>query len=449
MASAMAATRAACPTVGCGLVWWKRYTRVNEGGVEMGKSLDRLRRASATRSSSLRPMWSAWAVPPTNTRRSTVSAGARAGHFDVTQVLARISMPSRCGTTKPVASSLWGTAARGKAKNTVAAEPYGMAESAAAARASTPGDEASGGVGREPEHDVVGVEGARVGVDGPAGVGVGGAAPQGAGGRGGVYDAVGQRGGEGVDEAARAAAQRHEGGGGRGAGVTLRRGEGRGAQEARVAGGHGEKLREGLSRGEGPRVACVDAGQQGLGEGLDHLASEATADEVAEGDVAGRRRARGQHEVEGEAGLAAQGQERRPERRTQPRGHAEHHALGHGLEAAAVGHVHPAVVRDGLDEVLAEPQGPTERGGFGFGRDPTVGAAVNLQVAVALGDEVAAEARGGLQHGHGHRARRRAVQERTGDGEARQPAADDDHPLRHRPPHADRAEASCTKSASA
>lgn len=114
-----------------------------------------------------------------------------------------------------------------------------------------------------------------------------------------------------------------------------------------------------------------------------------------------------------------------------------------------MGDEHPTVVGQRLDERVAQPQGTTERGSFGLGRDPAVGAAINLQVAVALGDEVAAEALGGFQHRHRHRTGRRAVQEGAGYGEARQPAADDDHPLRHRPPHAGRAEASCTKSASA
>src|SRR6185312_5749781 len=149
-------------------------------------------------------------------------------------------------------------------------------------------------------------------------------------------------------------------------------------------------------------VAGVDAAEEGLAEALQGLAAEAAAEEAADGLVARVGAAR-EDEVEAHAELAGPGEEAALREGEDAGRDSEDEALRQRVEDAALADVHPAVPLDRAHQPIAEADLAAELHRVGAGRDEGVGAGVEHAAVAALGEDAAAEARAGLQHGDDER----------------------------------------------
>ena len=99
----------------------------------------------------------------------------------------------------------------------------------------------------------------------------------------------------------------------------------------------------------------------------------------------------------GHANFGAQREERREHRGQNFGGHHEHQAVGHDDETVADDDVGFAVGVIGADELIAEADFAAEVGGPGFFGEKGIGAGFDEAAIDVIGDEDAAEARGGFE----------------------------------------------------
>ncbi len=190
--------------------------------------------------------------------------------------------------------------------------------------------------------------------------------------------------GERVDERAHASAQRHE----ERAGGTAAACRETGADEAAVSLlGLAQARHEGIEAELVDRRA-VDARDERTRQPVDDGAAEATAEERADGHVAGRW-VRRDDDLYGRAQLRERGEEAAREERREARRDAEADAIGHRHETVVVPHEGAARL-ERRRHVVAEPELAAERQGSRTDREERVGAALDEEAVDMSGGDLPA-----------------------------------------------------------
>ena len=186
----------------------------------------------------------------------------------------------------------------------------------------------------------------------------------------------------------------------------LSRGE-HGAAEAAVRAFHLREARKNGAHAEAGGFSAVDAGEQRVGEAVDHLRGRSGAR---------RRRRRTRRRSTARGGwknsrvmrsLVFQRKERRQASGQNFCRDHEHQAVGHFDEAAVGQDVGLAVGVVGADELIAEAKRAAEIGGPGLFGDEGIGAGFDDASVDVFGAEDAAEARGGFVESVARPRRRR------------------------------------------
>ena len=161
---------------------------------------------------------------------------------------------------------------------------------------------------------------------------------------------------------------------------------------------HVGEAREHGAHAEVGRFASIDAGEERIGEQVNHLRSVVTLDHLGHGFV-GFGLMRRMEPLGGHAHFGAKREKRREHRRQNLGRHHEHEAVGHDDELVLDHDIGFAVGVVRADELVAQSDFAAEVGGPGFFGEEGIGTGFHEAPVFfnAVGDHDSAEARSGFE----------------------------------------------------
>src|SRR3990172_2312339 len=184
----------------------------------------------------------------------------------------------------------------------------------------------------------------------------------------------------------------------------------------------GDQIREQEIHRELRGVPAVDAREKRLSHALEGFLAEAPADERGDG-LFGFGPPRRNEGLPQHPKLASKAEETRPEKGQETRRHRQPKAFGKGMEAPPVKDIDPPAVGIGGDELGAEPELLAESAGVGLRSEKRVRSSVHEKTVAREGGDEPPEPLLLLQYENLEAASPEVV----GDGETRDPTADDEN----------------------